>query len=150
MEQLVKAIHKYDPGYTEKVKLVVEKIDELSQQQFSIAELNRHLEFDSNRYVRLLCRRGFLAPVFGRGRKITGFTRAAWPVPAEFFEKGAIGLTYYLQTWFRYYLQSWIDGRMRKVKVGPGRGDLQFELRRGIGGGTSMPAVCGSPGILNR
>jgi hypothetical protein len=124
-------------SYAEKVKLVVEKIDELSQQQFSIAELNRHLEFDSNRYVRLLCRRGFLAPVFGRGRKITGFTRAAWPVPAEFFEKGAIGLTYYLQTWFRYYLQSWIDGRMRKVKVGPGRGDLQFAY--GAGSGAALP-----------
>ena len=98
MEQLVKAIHKYDPGYTEKVRLVVEKIDhELSQQpRFSTAELNRYLEFDSHRYVRLLCRRGFLAPVFGRDRKITGFERKAWPVPQDFLEKGPIGLAYYL------------------------------------------------------
>ena len=72
MEQLIRAVHKYDPHYTDKVRVVAEAInnDTLSKQShFSVADLNRLLEFDSNRYLRLLCRRGFL----------TSFTeRAAW------------------------------------------------------------------------
>jgi hypothetical protein len=62
MEQLMRAIKQYDPTYTEKVKLVVEAINhELSQRtQFAGADVNRYLEFDCSRHIRLLCRRGFL------------------------------------------------------------------------------------------
>ena len=61
MELLLEAVKKYDPQYTEKVKIVAGKIDEVFRNaSFSIAELNDHLEFDSNRFIRLLCRRGFL------------------------------------------------------------------------------------------
>ena len=118
MEQLVAAIGKYDPEYTKKVKLVVETIDgELSKQnQFSVADVGRHLELDCDRYIRLLCRRGFLAAVKEKRKRITGFRRTdAWPPPAAFFESGAIGITYYLQTWFRFYLQQWIDESMSRL-----------------------------------
>ena len=62
MEQMVRAINQYDPTYTEKVKLVSETINnELSNcTQFTIADVRRHLEFDCDRHIRLLCRRGFL------------------------------------------------------------------------------------------
>ena len=61
-ERFVTAVHRYDPGYTDKVKVVVEAIDnELSRQkQFAIADVNRHLDFDGNRCIRMLCRTGFL------------------------------------------------------------------------------------------
>ncbi|MEO8372990.1 MAG: hypothetical protein ABI806_27640, partial [Candidatus Solibacter sp.] len=65
MEQLIRAVHKYDPNYTEKVREVAETIDNefLSKQKHpSLADVNRFLEFDGNRYLRLLCRRGFLKP----------------------------------------------------------------------------------------
>jgi len=62
MEQLVATMKGYDPAYTEKVRLVVEAIqNELSKRkQFSFADVDRHLEFDCNRYIRLLGRLGFL------------------------------------------------------------------------------------------
>jgi hypothetical protein len=63
MGHLVATIKGYDPTYTEKVKLLVEIIqNELSQRkQFSFADVNAHLDFDCNRYIRLLGRLGFLA-----------------------------------------------------------------------------------------
>jgi hypothetical protein len=62
MGLLVEAINKYDPGYTLKVRRVVGVIENAlsKQRQFRLADVNRHLEFDSNRYLRLLCRTGFL------------------------------------------------------------------------------------------
>ena len=63
MAQLVATIQGYDPTYTDKVKLLVEAIDHgLSQRkQFSFADVNRHLDFDCNRCIRLLGRLGFLS-----------------------------------------------------------------------------------------
>jgi len=73
MMQLVRAIQKYDPSYTDEVRVVAEKIEDAFQKQFTILELNGRLDFDGNRYVRLLCRRGFLEAV--KGGK--GFIRSA-------------------------------------------------------------------------
>ena len=62
MEQLVATIKGYDPTYTDKVKLLVEAIEHglSKRKQFSFADVNRHLDFDCNRYIRLLGRLGFL------------------------------------------------------------------------------------------
>ena len=64
MEQLVATIKGYDPQYTDKVKRSVEVVEnELStRKQFSFADINRHLDFDCHRYIRLLGRLGFLLP----------------------------------------------------------------------------------------
>ena len=66
MEQLVATIKGYDPQYTEKVRLAVEAIENglSTQKQFSFADVDRHLDFDCHRYIRLLGRLGFhlLAP----------------------------------------------------------------------------------------
>jgi len=60
---LLAAINGFDPCYKDKLKQVAEVIDhELSKQrQFSAAIVNRHLEFDGVRHLRLLVRAGFLA-----------------------------------------------------------------------------------------
>ena len=75
MEQLVTAIRKYDPEYKEKVKLVVEAIDRdglRKRKQFTLDDVNRRLDFDGNRYVRMLSRRDFLEAV--KGRQLPGIT----------------------------------------------------------------------------
>ena len=123
MEQFLDAVAKYDPEYTEKVKLVVECMNhELSTyKQVRTCDLERHLDIDSNRYLRLLCRRGFLASLKGKDGKISGWVRSGqWPPPAAFFQSGAIGFAYYLQTWFRYYLQQWIEKRMYQLEAKDG------------------------------
>ena len=68
MEQFVRAAAKYDPHYTDKVKEVVEVIENALSRSpyFSLVDLRRHLEFDCARHLRLLCRRGFLAKTLGR------------------------------------------------------------------------------------
>ena len=68
MGHLVATIKGYDPAYTEKVKLLVEVIEnELStRKQFSFADVNRHLDFDCNRYIRLLGRLGFVCSALQR------------------------------------------------------------------------------------
>lgn len=62
MAQLVATIKGYDPAYTDKVKLLVEAIENglSKRKQFSVADANRHLDFDCNRCIRLLGRLGFL------------------------------------------------------------------------------------------
>jgi hypothetical protein len=96
MAQLIRAVAKYDPAYTEKVKLVVEAINEkLSQcEQLCLADVGRHVGFDCHRYMRLLCRRGYLTSAMGENRRISGYVRSKiWP-PPEFFSAGAIGVAY--------------------------------------------------------
>ena len=124
MSHLITTIKGYDPKYTDKVKLLVEAIEnELStRKQFSFADVNRHLDFDCDRYIRLLGRLGFLKSVQGgKDKRITGFERTAiWPPPAEFFQKGAIGIAYFPQTGFRYYLQGWIRRRSDSISASDG------------------------------
>jgi hypothetical protein len=64
MSLLIAAINGYDPHYKAKVERVVEVIDrELSQkQEFTVADVNRHLDIDCDRHIRMLCRVGFLVP----------------------------------------------------------------------------------------
>ena len=87
--------------YTRKVKRVVEIIDhELSKyKQIRVVDLNRHLEFDADRHLRLLDRRGFLSPVKAKNGRISGWVRSgSWLPPAAFFDLKPIGFAHYLQT----------------------------------------------------
>jgi hypothetical protein len=120
MEHLIAAVNGYDPNYKAKVKLAVEAINhELpKQKQFSAADVNRHLDFDCARHLRLLARAYFLQKVPGRAEKgLPEYRRlAAWPPPADFFGGTPIGAAYYIQKWFRYGLQGWITKRMRELE----------------------------------
>jgi hypothetical protein len=132
MSLLINALAKYDPDYKARVKEVVETIRrELpKRKQFTIAELNRHLSFDSDRYLRLLARRDFLAPVKeGKENRVSGYAVSpSWPPDHSFFEKGegAIGLAYFLQKWFRYGLQEWIQNGMRELESKEGVYGLEY------------------------
>jgi hypothetical protein len=91
MEQLLMAVKRYDPAYTEKVKITAEKIDEViaHAKSFTVSELNDYLEFDCNKFVRLLCRRGFLAPVRANGQqKISGWKRTGHMAAAGWVLRG--------------------------------------------------------------
>ena len=81
MEHLVSAVKGYDPDYKAKVKLVVEVINnELSKRkQFAVNDVNRHLDIDSNRYLRLLVRVGFLAASRKTAWKKDHLTRSTTP-----------------------------------------------------------------------
>src|SRR3954447_14933545 len=100
-------IERYRSSITEIIDAKLRKHDE-----FTAANLNAYLDFDSVRYLRLLTRRGFLVTGGEEGTRSGVYARSGtWPPPDGFFKSGPIGLTYYLQTWFRYYLTQWIESR---------------------------------------
>lgn len=108
------------PRYTDKLRAAVEVIDnELShKKQFNFADVNRSLDFDCHRCVRLLGRLGYLKPIQDASKKrIVGFVRTkTWPPPKTFFQSGPVGVAHYIQKWFRFKLQEWIVSRMREVE----------------------------------
>ena len=69
MEQFLRAAAKYDPHYSDKVKEVVEVIENALSISpfFGAVDVDRHLEFRCHRYLRLLCRRG--SPVASTGQE---------------------------------------------------------------------------------
>lgn len=99
--------------------------------------MRRYSQFDCDKHLRLLCRRGFLEVVPGaEGEEGARFQRSQWPPPIEFLEGdgNVIGLAYYLQTWFRYKLQEWITGRCRELEAKDGVYSLEAwnEIRASI------------------
>jgi hypothetical protein len=99
MEQFLRAAAKYDPRYGDKLREVVEVIENALSDRpgFRAADLRRHLEFDGHRYLRLLCRRGFLTcQVQGKGGPAVYQRSGTWPPPNGFSGPG--GVTNYLST----------------------------------------------------
>ena len=133
MEQLLKAVQKYDPRYSEKVCRVVDVLKKKRVEvSFTIDELNKHLDFDGARYVRVLCRHGFLEPAPEEtSSKRYRRQAAAWPPPDGYLSAGPVGFTYYLQTWFRYYLQRHIESAFAAIetKEGPDPGRARGDYR---------------------
>jgi hypothetical protein len=113
IEQLLRAIRKYDPEYNLKLKQIVEMIDDkFAQPKFTLAAANRHLGFDAVGHLRLLIRREYLEAA-GKGE----YERtSAWPPAVRLFSK-PIGITNCIQTWFRYYLEQWISSSMRQLET---------------------------------
>jgi hypothetical protein len=93
MEHLISSIKGYDPNYKAKVKLAVGIIDhEFSQRkQFNSADLNRHLDIDSHRDLKLLGRLGFLRKEAGAEKVANYCSTGSWPRPWEFFKGSPIG-----------------------------------------------------------
>lgn len=133
---LMRAVDKYDPTYTDKVRRVHETINESfpkrrgkSTIEFTAAEITSRLGFDSTGCIRLLVRKGFLSSVAGPKKKITGYKRLSWPPPKSFFESGPVGLTYFIQMYFRYYLHEYISAEMSSIESQAGM--LQLDYRSG-------------------
>ena len=134
IEQLLRAIRKYDPEYNKKLKQIVEMIDDkFAQPKFTLAAVNRHLGFDAVGHLRLLVRREYLEAA-GKGE----FERtAAWPPPASLFSK-PVGITNCIQTWFQYYLEQWISSSMRQLETK--EGVYSLDCRGEYGSGSSHPS----------
>ena len=119
MSLLLRAALKYDPLYSEKVARVIEVIknSELIGRTFTINDLNNHLDFDGARFVRVLCRNGFLEPLPEDGKPRRYRRKAdAWRKRlTKFLHAGPVGFTYYLQMWFRYYLEMHIESAMGEL-----------------------------------
>jgi len=154
MEQLLRAARKYDPFYSDKVGKVVEVINRKRRKKIPyaygrpplsfvlgekftigapgkdeeiIGELNSYLDFDGTRFVRVLCRHGFLEAAPDQSDGVRYYRRtAAWPPPAKYLAAGQIGFAYYLQMWFRYYLQQYIESAMSELEAREGTYSLDF------------------------
>ena len=148
MGLLLRAAAKYDPFYSDKVGQVVELLNrkkaektgrscrpravfvipaDHTQKDFTLDELHTHLDFDGARFVRILCRHGFLEPAPAPADGVRRYQRSAhWPPPAAYLAAGQIGFTYYLQNWFRYYLQQPIESAMSELEVKEGVYSLDF------------------------
>jgi hypothetical protein len=93
MEQFLRAAAKYDPNYTEKVKQVVEVIENAlsGTREFRAADVDRHLEFNCHRFLRMLFRRGLLTSEKREGQKYAIYRRTQkWPLAKESFGGRAI------------------------------------------------------------
>jgi hypothetical protein len=87
MEQFLRAAAKYDPHYGEKLQRVVEIIENALSFNpcFRVDDIDRHFGSSSHRYLRLLCRRGFLESEKEPGERAVYRRTGTWPPPAEFF-----------------------------------------------------------------
>jgi hypothetical protein len=92
MEQFILAAAKYDPKYTDKVKEVVKVIENAlsGSPYFSFFDVNRHLEFDCSRYLRLLCRRGFLISAPSREGKRAVYRCKPRRPPGKSFDRRSV------------------------------------------------------------
>jgi hypothetical protein len=120
---LVKAIKKYDPYYSNKVKATVAVLDGAlrDQKKFTISDVTKHLGYESATYLRVLVKRGFLTGGLAVAGKESQFARsAAWPVPESLFQHGPVGLSYVAAKWYRYYLVDYIHWRMSELEAKDG------------------------------
>ena len=112
----------YDPCYQEKVKQVCEVLNgKTRRQQFTPGDITELVGFDVTRHLRLLVGKGYLAPVFGPKRKVSGYKLSkAWPPESSFFESGPVGFVYFAAMWFRYYVSEYISKVMAQVETKEG------------------------------
>jgi hypothetical protein len=137
---LMRAIRKYDPHYTSKVKVLCEAVDagyprkkRAQEPVFSEPEITLAVGFDSLSYLRMLVRRGHLVSVAGPKKKVVGYKRTKeWPPEPKFFESGPVGFVYFLPMYFRYYLHEHISGVMGSLESK--EHVLQLDHRTGAGG----------------
>ena len=137
---MIKALNKYDPCYTDKVKLICEVISALplsrfkarSLKEFDADSISEAVGFNSSVYLRMLVNKEHLASVTGSKKKVIGYRRGKnWPPPESFFESGPIGFTYFLPRYFRYYLHDYISQEMSSIESK--EGVLQLEHAGSLG-----------------
>lgn len=124
---LLKAIRKYDPFYTDKLRRLIGVISDTEKDQIVLAEdIAKQLDFDCSGLLRMLVSHDFLATQKAN-KKILGYQRLdAWPPPADKFGVDVIGFTYFVQKWFRYYLQSYIERATDELEA-KSKGDPDIE-----------------------
>lgn len=122
---LIRAIKKYDPFYTDKVKKVCNAIDKRlskksrrgKQPEFSAEDISKQLDFDCLSCIRLLVRKEYLQSILGPKKKVIGYRRSkTWPPSSVFLNSGPVGFTYFLPMYFRYYLHEYISSVMSEIE----------------------------------
>ena len=123
---LIKAISRYDPDYHKKVQWVAKAIDkefhakrhiDIKNLSETIGEPGYSVD-DCTRFLRLLSKHGFLAPIAEGANQVVAYRRtAAWPPPGSFFQSGSVGVSYFVTKWFRYFLVDWIKARMGEIEA---------------------------------
>jgi hypothetical protein len=124
----LRACHRYDPGYSDKVLQVCEVLrGKKIHKQFVPDDITPLVGFDATRYIRLLVGKGYLAAVMGPKRKVAGYKRSkTWPPKPAFFESGPVGFVYFASMWFRYYVSEYISKVMAQLETK--EGVLQLEV----------------------
>lgn len=132
---LLRAIKKYDPHYTDKVKEVVNIVNKLpKKKKFTFEQIFHKTApfFDPTGQLRLLARNGFLVSIKGAGKKLVGYKTKHWPPDPKFLSSGPIGFSYVIQNWFRYYLQDYINEQMKTIEARGWDDMLQLDHRTDI------------------
>lgn len=148
---LMRAIRKYDPHYTSKVRVLCEAVDarfprkrRSTEPEFSEPEVSAALGTDSLSHIRMLVRRGHLASVAGPKKKVVGYRRTKnWPPDESFFNSGPVGFVYFLPLYFRYYLHEYISNAMGDLEAQ--EHVLQLDHRFGAGGPDDSDRDLGTP-----
>ena len=122
---IIRAVNKYDPSYTDKVKQTVEAVNERIKKGEEFKPESLGLSFDPAPQLHWLVKRGHLEigstlepkknPIFRRPEKGT-----AWPPGKKILKAKPIGLTYHVQRLFRVYLQRYIESVMSEIETKEG------------------------------
>ncbi len=116
---LLQIIKDYNPHYIVQVQQLVAAIESHVKPaaDFSAEEINEELPYAADRCVRLLVRRGFLVQTpETKGRFCR--TPGNWPPPDSFLYRvnTPMGMTYYIQRFFRYAFDDLVCSRRRDIE----------------------------------
>jgi hypothetical protein len=102
---MIKAISRYDPDCNKMVRAAAKTIDkELhAQKTINLEQLSKAIDGpqytvdDCTRFLRLLGKRGFLAPIAeGTNQAVVYRRTTEWPPPVSFFQPGREGVRYFV------------------------------------------------------
>ena len=118
----LRACHRYDPCYQDKVKQVCEVLNGNTwRERFTPGELTALVGFDVTRHLRLLVGKGYLVSIQDKQRKVSGYRLSkTWPPQPSFFQSGPIGFVYFAPMWFRHYVSEYISNVMAQVETKEG------------------------------
>lgn len=125
---LMRAIRKYDPFYTDKIRTICDTIDRRYRRRDDIIlepEVSKSVGHASLSCLRMLVKRGNLVSVVGPKKKVLGYRRTKAWTDRSFLEQGPVGFVYFLPMYFRYYLHEHISEVMQSVEAQ--EGVLQLE-----------------------
>lgn len=118
---LIRALQRYDPTYTDKVKKAVEAVDSLItplQPMVTSKQITEAAGFNCSRLCKMLVRRGYLERVEKPGKaKVKYLRKLNWPPDESLFNSGPIGLPYFVSFYFRHYLQQYITKEMKGLEA---------------------------------
>lgn len=115
---LLKAVHKFDPYYSNKILVLVKVLDKISKKTLiTVDDISKDLDFDPRKQLRLLMKHNFLKAIKDKKGKLLGYKKRKWPPNKKFLTFGPIGFSYVIQTLFRNYLKGYMRNRMLTIEA---------------------------------